>query len=48
MFLQYRGKRAFTDSNTLWEQSVTEDFALFRTVKLSHPLMDEIEAAFRK
>jgi hypothetical protein len=48
IFLQNRGKRPFTDSDTDWEHSVIEDFAAFRTVKLSNPLMDEIEAAFAK
>jgi tetratricopeptide (TPR) repeat protein len=45
VYLRYRGELRVVGDKS-WETAVLEDFAEFRQAKLTHPLMDEIEALF--
>jgi tetratricopeptide (TPR) repeat protein len=45
VYLRYRGELRVVGDKS-WETAVLEDFAELRQVKLTHPLMDEIEALF--
>ena len=46
LFLKYRGETSRDD--TPWERAVRYDFAAFRNLGTTNPLMDEIEADFAK
>jgi tetratricopeptide (TPR) repeat protein len=47
IYLRYRGEQhASADKSKSWEAAVLDDFAELRQAKLTHPLMDEIEALF--
>jgi hypothetical protein len=45
LYLAHRGE--ITQENKSWETVIREDFAELRKAGLTHPLMGEIEAAFR-
>ena len=45
VYLEFRGKKTF--EGKIWEDSVLEDFAMFRKMGLVNALMDEIEKTFR-
>jgi tetratricopeptide (TPR) repeat protein len=45
IYLRYRGEQRLMGDKS-WETAVLEDFAELRRAKLTHPLMDEIEALF--
>jgi hypothetical protein len=48
LYLTHRGKKFADNEDKLWEAGIAEDFAVLRKAGLEHPLMAEIEAAFRK
>jgi predicted Zn-dependent protease len=47
IYLRYRGEqRVSADKSRSWEAMILKDLAELRQAKLTHPLMDEIEALF--
>ena len=46
LYLAHRDELIPQADNKSWRQSILDDLAEFRKAGLSHPLMDEIEAAF--
>jgi len=46
IYLSYRGQKAHSNKDGLWEKVVLGDFAEFRKAGLTNPLMDEIQTLF--
>jgi hypothetical protein len=45
LYLNYRGEKDVVDGKS-WETAILEDFAEWRKIGLTSPLMDEIETLF--
>ena len=43
LYLAHKGEPVSGADNKLWEQAIAEDFAVFRKVSLTHPMMADTE-----
>jgi tetratricopeptide (TPR) repeat protein len=47
LYLAHRGQKVGSEQDAkIWDQAITDDFALLRKAGLAHPLMEEIEESF--